>query len=71
MKPDPRDRILIPLKEAAAMLSMSRENLYRKINQGVFPEPIKQGRRSFYFQADVESYLAKLKRTLNPKRELS
>lgn len=65
LKPDHRGRFLIPFKEAAAMLSMSRENLYRKVNQGLIPEPIKQGRRSFYALADVETYLGKLKRKLS------
>ncbi|MGL4400615.1 MAG: helix-turn-helix transcriptional regulator [Luteolibacter sp.] len=48
--------------EVAAMIAVSRETLYRKIRQGLFPEPIKQGNRSFFEPADVHTYLAKLKR---------
>lgn len=65
MKTDSRGRYLLPLQEVAAMLCISRETLYRRINQGVFPEPIKQGRLSFFALSDVESYLVKLKRSLS------
>ena len=44
------------------MVALSRETLYRKIRQGLFPEPIKQGNRSFFEPADVQTYLGKLKR---------
>ncbi len=55
-------RFLLPLKEVAAMIAMSKETLYRRIRQGLFPEPIKQGNRSFFKPADVQTYLDKLKR---------
>lgn len=64
--PDGAGRFLLPLKDVAAMLAFSRETLYRKIRQGLFAEPIKQGNRSFFEPADVENYLSKLKRDLNP-----
>ena len=60
--PDNSGRYLLPLMEVAEMISISRETLYRKIRQGVFPEPIKQGNRSFFEPSDVEVYLGKLKR---------
>ena len=60
--PDGAGRFLLPLKEVATMLAFSRETLYRKIRQGLLPEPVKQGNRSFYEPADVQTYLAKLKR---------
>lgn len=60
--PDDAGRFLLPLMEVAAMIAVSRETLYRKIRQGLFPEPIKQGNRSFFEPADVQTYLAKLKR---------
>jgi len=60
--PDDSGRYLLPLMEVASMIAMSRETLYRKIRQGLFPEPIKQGNRSFFEPADVQAYLAKLKR---------
>lgn len=60
--PDGEGRFLLPLKKVAAMISVSRETLYRKIRQGLFPEPIKQGNRSFFEPADVQAYLGKLKR---------
>jgi predicted DNA-binding transcriptional regulator AlpA len=63
---DSAGRFLLPFKEVAATLAFSRETLYRKIRQGLFAEPIKQGNRSFFEPADVENYLSKLKRDLNP-----
>lgn len=63
--PDGMGCYLLPLMKVAAMLSVSRETLYRKIRQGLFPEPIKQGNRSFFEPADVQTYLAKLKRKLS------
>lgn len=60
--PDSTGRFLLPLMEVAAMVALSRETLYRKIRQGLFPEPIKQGNRSFFEPADVQAYLGKLKR---------
>ena len=55
-------RSLLPLQKVAAMLSISRETLYRRIREGQFPEPIKQGRRSYFSPFDIDSYLNKLKR---------
>lgn len=55
-------RYLIPLQEVARMLSISRETLYRKIRQKLFPEPIKQGKRSYFAKEDVNTYLSNLKR---------
>jgi predicted DNA-binding transcriptional regulator AlpA len=66
MIPDLSGRFLLPFKEVAAMIAVSRETLYRKIDAGQFPSPIKQGNRSYYRVADVENYLGKLKRDLNP-----
>lgn len=60
--PDSTGRFLLPLMEVAAMIAVSRETLYRKIRQGLFPEPIKQGKLSFFEPADVQTYLSKLKR---------
>lgn len=65
LPPDEAGRFLLPLQETARRLCVSRETLYRWINQGIFPEPIKQGRRSFYALSDVEAYLGKLKRKLS------
>jgi predicted DNA-binding transcriptional regulator AlpA len=65
LKTDQDGRYLIPLQKFAAMLSMSRETLYRKINAGLIPAPLKQGRRSFYVLSDAEAYLGNLKRNLS------
>jgi excisionase family DNA binding protein len=53
---------LIPLQDVARMLSISRETLYRMIRRKQFPEPIKQGKRSYFSKADVDAYLSNLKR---------
>ena len=55
-------RSLLSLQKVAGMLSISRETLYRRIREGLFPEPIKQGRRSYFSPSDVDAYLSKLKR---------
>ena len=60
--PDGEGRFLLPFQKVATMISISRGTLYRKIKQGLFPEPIKQGKLSFFEPADVQAYLAKLKR---------
>ena len=60
----PDGRYLIPFKKFAEMLSMSRETLYRKVNAGLIPPPLKQGRKSFYVLSDAEAYLGNLKRDL-------
>ncbi|MBC8126821.1 MAG: helix-turn-helix domain-containing protein [Gloeobacteraceae cyanobacterium ES-bin-144] len=60
--PDDAGRFLLPFKEVARILAISRENLYLKIRQGLFPQPIKQGNRSFFEPDDVQTYLSKLKR---------
>jgi predicted DNA-binding transcriptional regulator AlpA len=65
IKPDSSGRYLLPFKEVAAKLCISRETLYRRINAGTFPEPIKQGKRSFFTVSDVEGYLGKLERGLS------
>lgn len=66
LKLDESGRYLLPFKEAASRLSVSRETLYRWVRQGLFPEPIKQGKRSFYILTDIEAHISKLRRTLNP-----
>lgn len=60
--PDGSGRFLLPLNEFASMIAVSRETVYRKIRQGLLPEPIKQGNRSFFKPSDVQSYLSNLKR---------
>jgi predicted DNA-binding transcriptional regulator AlpA len=47
-KTDQDGRYLIPLQKFAAMLSMSRETLYRKINAGLIPAPLKWPPLSFW-----------------------
>lgn len=65
IKLDETGRYLMTIREAAKRLSVSRETLYRRINQGLLPEPIKQGRLSFFALSDIENYLSKLKRALS------
>ena len=62
---DCAERYLLTLNETAAMLGISRETLYRKIDGGLFPKPIKQGNRSYFKPSDVQIYLDDLKRKLN------
>lgn len=71
MRPDENGCYLLPLGEAARRLGISRETLYRWVRRGEFPEPIKQGKKSFYALSDLESHITKLKRKLSPSPILS
>ena len=64
MATDAKGRYLIPFKEFAARLCISRKTVYRKIADGELPPPIKQGRLSYYAMADAEAYIANLERKL-------
>lgn len=58
---NPKGR-LIPLQEFAEMISRSPREVYRMIDEGLLPKPVKQGRGSFFFSEDHEAYLAQLRR---------
>lgn len=56
-----RHRRLIPIKEFATLISRSVREVWRMVARGILPDPIKQGRRSFFLLEDLEAYLEKLK----------
>lgn len=53
---------LIRLTDFAKAISVSVRELYRMIDEKQVPAPVKQGRRSFYFREDLDSYFEQLKK---------
>jgi predicted DNA-binding transcriptional regulator AlpA len=53
---------LIRLADFAKAISVSVRELYRMIDEKQVPAPIKQGRRSFFFREDLDSYFEQLKK---------
>lgn len=48
---------LIRLPEVTAMVALSRATIYRMVQAGTFPQPIKQGRTSAWPHSEVRAYL--------------
>lgn len=53
---------LLTLGEAAARLSVSTRTLYRLIQDGQFPKPVRVGAGSRFFESDLILYLDRLRR---------
>jgi len=60
--PGSKDRQLIKLREFASAISVSVRSLYRMIDAGEVPRPVKQGQQSFFFAQDLEDHLAELRK---------
>ena len=49
---------LIPLKEVVARTSLSRAHLYRMMNAGAFPRPVKiTDKRLAFVESEVDSWI--------------
>lgn len=57
---DPVTR-LVRLPEIIRIIGVSRPTVYRLIERGEFPKPIKQGRTSAWPSEEVDAYMAKIK----------
>ena len=56
---------LISMRDVVAMTTYSRPSIYRLIDQGIFPKPVKLGAVKIAFLADeVEAWLASRPRAL-------
>ena len=60
-KQESNDDRLMPLKEFVAKLGVDRRTLYRMIDRGDVPKPIKQGKLNYFFESDLLNYFANLK----------
>ncbi|MBK1829709.1 helix-turn-helix domain-containing protein [Verrucomicrobiaceae bacterium R5-34] len=59
-KNTPADR-LIPQKDFVEKLGINRRTLYRLIDLGTIPRPVKQGRLNYFFESDLMKYFNGLK----------
>ena len=57
MKEDER---LIRMKEVKRIISLSSASIYRRIRDGKFPAPIKDGNCSFWEESKVREYVLNL-----------
>lgn len=58
--------LLLTLEEAASRLAISKRTLEREIAAQRFPKPLKIGRASRVPEADVQAYVASLRRERPP-----
>jgi predicted DNA-binding transcriptional regulator AlpA len=52
---------LVPIRTVLSRLSRSRASLYRDIQRGDFPAPVKCGGSSRWFLSDIEEHLKALR----------
>ena len=52
---------LMRLKDFATEISVSVRKVYRMVDSGEIPRPVKQGTGSFFFRTDLDDYLKRLK----------
>lgn len=52
---------LIPQKDFVEKLGINRRTLYRLIDLGTIPRPVKQGRLNYFFESDLMKYFNSLK----------
>jgi len=52
---------LIPQKDFVEKLGINRRTLYRLIDVGTIPKPVKQGRLNYFFESDLLNYFTRLK----------
>ena len=51
---------LMKVKEVAKVTAMGVSTLYRLVQKGEFPRPVKRGRSSYWKESDVQRYIASL-----------
>lgn len=54
--------VLIPIRDVARLISVCVRQVYRKVDEGLLPAPVKQGRKSYFFRKDIDNYLEGLRR---------
>lgn len=48
---------LIPLSKVQAMVGISRSQIYRLLDEGTLPRPAKVGRRIFFSELELQSWV--------------
>ncbi len=56
----------LSVKEAIKFLSISRGFLYKLVNQGIYPQPIKLGKKSLWRKSDLVSATEQIAKNQNP-----
>ena len=56
--PTPIADRLVPLGTAQAHLGVSRSQLYRMIEAGTVPRPVKVGRRTYFSDRELQDWIA-------------
>lgn len=54
------DYQLIKLNDFARRISVSPRTIYRRIDEGILPKPLKQGRHSYFYESDLADYLTSI-----------
>jgi predicted DNA-binding transcriptional regulator AlpA len=49
---------LLPLKEVRLKVGLSGATIYRKMAEGSFPKPCKQGSRSLWVSSELNAWIA-------------
>ena len=60
MKDTAQLRNLLRMDGVREIIPLSRPTIYRRIQEGKFPAPIKDGRCSFWDEAEVRAYAERL-----------
>lgn len=55
MNDNPRKRL--DITDVCDILKLSKPTIYRRIKEGLLPQPTKDGRRSFWQSQDISNYL--------------
>ncbi|MDC9623740.1 helix-turn-helix domain-containing protein [Xenorhabdus sp. XENO-7] len=58
---------LLNREQVCDVLSLSRATLYRKIESGLIPKPLKDGRSSKWKESDLQPYIDSLDRGFSAK----
>lgn len=58
--PKPQGKALLRLRDVRKLVPLSRPTIYRRIREGLFPAPVKDGRCSFWDEDEVKAYAEKL-----------
>jgi predicted DNA-binding transcriptional regulator AlpA len=61
-----RQNRLLRLDEVRKIIPLSRPTIYRRIQEGKFPAPVKDGRCSLWEESKVKAYADQLLQQLQP-----
>ena len=51
---------LLKVKEVAKVTAMGVSTVYRLVQQGKFPRPVKRGRSTYWKESDIKRYIESL-----------